>query len=197
MLERVQPDNPRPDRVLVACRHALIGLTIESERRLKDHVASLARGGVRTLRNPVAVEAWKARVAQLVKTGRTEEEHAVASARAAVDDLFGTSLPALVKRSVATAAGWVASSPEVQELVRTQTSGAADAAASRLREDSAQADAHVERRVRSLLRRSPRDPERDPEPPTDTGLADPEGSTDATLPPAGHRAERDASNHAG
>jgi len=150
---RGEPPGARPDRALTACRHALIGLTVESERWLNDRAASLASGGLRPRppRNPIPVAAWKAGVTELIKTGRNEEERAVALARIAVDDLFGSSVPALVKRSVATAAGWMASSPAVREMVTTPT----EEAVSRLRDDSVQADAHVERRVRSVLRRSP------------------------------------------
>jgi hypothetical protein len=184
----------RPDHALAACRHALIGLTVESERWLRDRAAA-ARRGSRPLRNPLPVAAWKARVARLVGTGRAEEEHAVALVQAAVDDLFGNSLPALVRRSAATAASLVAASPEVREMVRTQASGAAGEAVGRLREDSEQADAHVERRVRSLLRRAPREPE--PPVPVEAGEVGPEDAKDAAVPPGGDLTERDASNDSG
>jgi hypothetical protein len=166
---------PREDGAL---RYALIGWLFASEQRLEldgglvhrlqsagqlmadtaitivRHALLSPRRGQRAarIRDEKQLEQW-------IALGRVEEAHsrrlASVAVREAIDELIG----------------YLATKPEIRDLVRSQGSGFAHDVAGGVRERSATADSMLENVARSLLRRPPRTEEASPPAPRDHPLA--------------------------
>jgi len=171
--QQTLPQQPAPtDTPTESLRYALIGLLFESQSRMEEGITTLSRidqelGNMATAltrplqRNPLLAPAQRlfdtyaargeAEVFRWIERGRQEEARSRILTETAAQLTFESSVHQ------------IAINPEVQELVQKQGTGLAGEVIEEVRERAVSADTLVERVVRSLLGRTPR--EQLPEPP--------------------------------